>query len=413
MKTNPRIISFLCGALALGATYLQTTQRAQACDCVEANLQQHYAKSDLVFIGQSLLSFDFGSKRLFLTTVEETFKGCAPKRRMMWLDTERSTAACGAEFAFGQRTLIHANRAKSLFFFGHQTSACSGNRLVSQLSPKELAFLNSREVCCGEKCGCADGSEPVQCLVDPCTVTDPCQGEGAVTCKPNYCGGCNAEYFNAKDEPVCLGNEEPSPACLGDQDCNEDQYCGVGGECLDDGACRANVDCNLPANQWESFKDCDGVGVCESGRCDLACGDTRCVDHEGYDFGECQTPLGWVVQGGKCVNITSGCQTLVKAKARQFVSKQDCETSCELEPTTFACGEEKRCDPDTSYCEVTLPGMEPQPGEPTEYYDCMPYPERCGEVPSCESCFVDGELGAASYCEELGGGKIRRDLALP
>merc|ERR1711907_341427 len=42
--------------------------------------------------------------------------------------------------------------------------------------------------------GCKDGSEPADCPVDPCINTCP----GAVSCRPDICGGtCTAMYFGA------------------------------------------------------------------------------------------------------------------------------------------------------------------------------------------------------------------------
>jgi hypothetical protein len=61
---------------------------------------------------------------------------------------------------------------------------------------------------CGRTCSastCADGSEPVQCLVDPCEVTSPeCLAEKPVSCVSDYCGGCNAYRFDKAGNQVCL-----------------------------------------------------------------------------------------------------------------------------------------------------------------------------------------------------------------
>ncbi|KAK3580546.1 hypothetical protein CHS0354_009502 [Potamilus streckersoni] len=58
--------------------------------------------------------------------------------------------------------------------------------------------------CCFNGCGyectkasntqCPDGSSPVQCLINPCVVTD-CPAFPNATCLANYCGGCNADFF--------------------------------------------------------------------------------------------------------------------------------------------------------------------------------------------------------------------------
>jgi len=47
---------------------------------------------------------------------------------------------------------------------------------------------------------CSDGSTPVACFQDPCaSQTTKCPG--AASCVPNYCGGCNALYYDAQGKP--------------------------------------------------------------------------------------------------------------------------------------------------------------------------------------------------------------------
>ena len=42
--------------------------------------------------------------------------------------------------------------------------------------------------------GCPDGSQPVNCLVDPCEYAS-CPAIKSATCVANYCGGCNARWY--------------------------------------------------------------------------------------------------------------------------------------------------------------------------------------------------------------------------
>ncbi|XP_006815798.1 uncharacterized protein LOC100375670 [Saccoglossus kowalevskii] len=44
------------------------------------------------------------------------------------------------------------------------------------------------------KTGCADGSEPVACPLDPCFLAS-CPSNLAAQCRPNYCGGCKTQFF--------------------------------------------------------------------------------------------------------------------------------------------------------------------------------------------------------------------------
>ena len=54
--------------------------------------------------------------------------------------------------------------------------------------------------------GCPDGSEPVNCKVNPCRVTT-CTYFPEATCEADYCGGCNARFF------VDKGRQEVTASC--------------------------------------------------------------------------------------------------------------------------------------------------------------------------------------------------------
>jgi eight-cysteine-cluster-containing protein len=84
--------------------------------------------------------------------------------------------------------------------------SCDYNPAVSALTEHDREFLEQRQVCCGDACTCADGTAPVNCFADPCSVAPACS-EG--TCQANYCGGCNAEFYDENGYAVC---ENPSPA---------------------------------------------------------------------------------------------------------------------------------------------------------------------------------------------------------
>jgi hypothetical protein len=64
---------------------------------------------------------------------------------------------------------------------------------------------------------CPDGSPPVQCLVDPCTVSK-C-GVVDATCKADYCGGCFAVWTDPAGNQVCGGG------CETDADCADGTWC--------------------------------------------------------------------------------------------------------------------------------------------------------------------------------------------
>ena len=54
---------------------------------------------------------------------------------------------------------------------------------------------------------CQDGSQPVNCSVNPCTLAT-CDSHPNATCMPNYCGGCNADFYGDDGGKVdCDGKE--------------------------------------------------------------------------------------------------------------------------------------------------------------------------------------------------------------
>lgn len=59
---------------------------------------------------------------------------------------------------------------------------------------------------CSPVCGssCPDGLSLAECFAAPCDTTT-CK-EKYASCHDDYCGGCNALFFNAKGDPVCEGS---------------------------------------------------------------------------------------------------------------------------------------------------------------------------------------------------------------
>jgi hypothetical protein len=119
----------------------------------------------------------------------------------------------------------------SLVTFG----SCGFTKPWSSLTGDQKAFLNNRYNCCDDKCGCANGSMPVQCFANPCDVSTCPQG----TCEANYCGGCHAEYTLDGGYGVCA-------PCASDEDCPWNQSCSSEGQCLT--GCQDDADCG--AEHW-------------------------------------------------------------------------------------------------------------------------------------------------------------------
>ncbi|GAX15201.1 hypothetical protein FisN_12Lh093 [Fistulifera solaris] len=82
---------------------------------------------------------------------------------------------------------------------------------------------NAEKVCqriCGKDC--PDDAPFVRCFEAPCEATS-CDEE-YVSCIDDYCGGCNAIFYNAQGTQVCTSKEEigaQAPNCLKLNDCSK------------------------------------------------------------------------------------------------------------------------------------------------------------------------------------------------
>lgn len=184
--------------------------RASACTCLPPDMGRSYESADHVVHArvELLLSQSANVRRYLARLVEDDFKGCLSAGQRVVIETAASSAACGVTLARGEH-LLHGARVRSAFgLVTLRVGLCDANSPWAALPPEHLAFLQSRYVCCGGECACADGSQPVNCFVDPCQV-DSCEVEGAV-CRANYCGGCNAEWYDPSGALVC---QDAASAC--------------------------------------------------------------------------------------------------------------------------------------------------------------------------------------------------------
>jgi len=355
---------------------------AQACSCMEPSVETSYYQNSDVLKVRVLRSITLGSNRYYLAKTRETFKGCIGARRWVILQTASSSAACGADYEVGRSYLIHGERAGGFWGIPFlSVHGCNYDVRWSQLTSEDRAFIYSRYNCCGERCECTDGSEPVECFADPCEFQSCDEG----VCEANYCGGCNAEFFNELGELVCtdecssdadcsedswcrqteagqlactpfVGEEEScggftvpwmyercepglvcdtpefiadAPGecrrpCDGNDDCRDAQYCASDDLCHRDASCERDVDCNLDGNSYAHIR-CMGYGVCSpTQECGWECGHPGCVDLTGMDFGMCDMVLGWGRIDGECQHF-SGCGD----RGFTFFETEDaCESAC-------------------------------------------------------------------------------------
>jgi hypothetical protein len=184
--------------------------RASACSCLPPDTGRSYEYADhVVHVRiEALLQQSSTTRRYLARLVDDDFKGCLTAGRRVVIETASNSAACGVSLSRGEY-LLHGSRARSVSgLVTLRVGLCDANSAWASLPAEHLAFLQSRYVCCGGECACTDGSQPVNCLVDPCQV-DSCDVEGA-ECRANYCGGCNAEWYDPSGVLVCT---DPTSAC--------------------------------------------------------------------------------------------------------------------------------------------------------------------------------------------------------
>jgi len=208
-------------AMGTGLAVLLPPDRAEACSCLPATIESsHFGSSDVSTL-KPLFGYRVGSEQWYLALVTKPYKGCTDAGEIVLLSTPGSSASCGARLELGVEHLVHADRRGSIFGIPKLAiNACDYNLPVKELNDHDREFLDGRQVCCGDECSCADGSEPVQCFADPCEVAPLCAE--AATCEANYCGGCNAEFHDASGYLVC---QAAADECASDADCPADEWC--------------------------------------------------------------------------------------------------------------------------------------------------------------------------------------------
>lgn len=188
--------SILC-VLASAIAFAAFPPQALACKCMAPDIARSYNSSDHVakihIIGQLFFS-PSGHKR-FLGLTDESFKGCLSQGQWVLVDTRSESAACGVDLSSKTYLLSGSDQGSALGMPIIGVTRCDSNTPWSELSDGSLDFLYTRYNCCGDSCACTDGTQPVNCFVNPCAFST-C-GDAEATCASNYCGGCRAEWYDA------------------------------------------------------------------------------------------------------------------------------------------------------------------------------------------------------------------------
>lgn len=198
MRSTITVVAVLC------AVWLGFEQRAQACSCVFATIENNYEFSDHVVRVRAIASFGVvAGQRYYLARVgADAYKGCLRERRLVLVRTASDSATCGYALRPNTDYLLFAGKAGYRFGLPVlDTSLCSGNEVYADLTDRQQAFLDTRYTCCDGECAC-HASELAPCFADPCQVNS-CEVEGA-TCRANYCGGCHDEWTDADGVRACL-----------------------------------------------------------------------------------------------------------------------------------------------------------------------------------------------------------------
>ncbi len=241
---------------------------ADACSCLPPDLVRSYNQSDGVLRVKVLRERLRGEQVQYRARILTTYKGCLRPGHLVRLVTPASSALCGVRLEPGREYLVTGNDLPRRTL---AVQSCGFNVPFETLSREQRHFLDTRFGCCGDACSCV-ASDPVQCFADPCQVATCPEAE----CMSNYCGGCNAEFYDEAGQAVC----QP---------------------------CRTDADCAFE-------QQCSGRGICLS----------RCLDLEGIDLGPCDAVLGWGLRGGGCAEV-SGCDA---GGLPIFSTREACEKAC-------------------------------------------------------------------------------------
>ena len=339
MTKTPAILTAL---IALGT--LSSPSDAEACRCMQPNIRNSFANNDIVVIGQIGRTMVTRTERIYTLQVRHSFKGCAEPRQTILIKTPISSATCGAQFRLGQKYLIMGNQIENTGSITTiTTNSCTLNKLTRRISRSEKRYLGHMRQECNSCTSDSDCEENSWCR--------PTESNRQNECTPyaeegDRCGGFTVpwEYERCDPELTCdtPANIPDAPgvcrsSCRSNRDCASNEYCATDGLCREDASCIIDADCGMNGNNYTrimcvGYPTCTGGSGFGGGQCGWSCGDPRCEDVGGLDFGLCDMVLGWKRVNGVCEEV-SGCSN----QGYQFFSTQrECARTCDarVRPST-------------------------------------------------------------------------------
>src|SRR5262245_61430927 len=198
---NRRRASSLTGAFLFAFVLASSAPSvADACSCVPQTIESAWFDSTDTFVADVRRVRVGARQQVYEVEVKHAYKGCLTNGEIVNVVTPIDSAACGVALTVGSEVILTATATPQGTY---AISLCGVNKATAQLTVDERAFLSGRLVVCQDRGTeiCADGTQPVVCVIDPCTV-ETCAVPS--TCFANYCGGCNAEFWDAQGFPVCM-----------------------------------------------------------------------------------------------------------------------------------------------------------------------------------------------------------------
>jgi hypothetical protein len=258
----------------------------------------------------------------------------------------------------------------------------------------------------------SDCSMPVDCFVDPCSVSLPCEINTEVECISNYCGGCNADFYDSNNNLVDCDTTYCND--LAEVDFGEcDMFLGVGlynEECQYISGCGWLVDgVDYSDMLFDNMEDCENICLNNL----LSCQEIE-NNYEQLHYGEfsqCHYDNDCEIVWGACDVGLGGCYYAVNREdyldeevnflVNLWVNNDCMQWVCDCMSMPYPVCNSNVCE--IANCNSPNPAGCIQTGC-SEGYECIQNSDNCS-ASSC-SCEDIGSFYGSWYCtEDCNGGE--------